>query len=240
VFNRLLSYFKDLIGKAEEYQDELLLSCIDLLLNVPLALLYSKEIGTDNVELWKGVMLKALGLGHIDNGIAMTCINMLEEWFNTLPPNTTVKLYQEILPKLSEYLNVESDTNQANSTKSQFYHQVVLEKETELGRRKITRKVISNKVLDLLGKIGGYAHNIINNELSKKHDKKNFIRWDPEKRLKFTLPLYNRKIDVYLDSCLPRIVDLAQNSNKKEIRMAACEFLHSLIIFMIGKNAQKP
>jgi hypothetical protein len=50
--NRLLSYFKDLIGKSEEYQDELLLSCIHLLLNVPLALLFSKEMGTDNVELW--------------------------------------------------------------------------------------------------------------------------------------------------------------------------------------------
>ena len=32
LFNRLLSYFKDLIGRSEEYQDELLLSCIDLLL----------------------------------------------------------------------------------------------------------------------------------------------------------------------------------------------------------------
>ena len=94
--------------------------------------------------------------------------------------------------------------------------------------------------MDLLGKIGGYAHNIINNELPKKHDKKNFIRWDPEKRLKFTLPLYNKKLDIYLDSCLPRIVDLAQNSNRRDMRIAAQEFLHSLIIYMIGKNAQKP
>jgi len=95
-------------------------------------------------------------------------------------------------------------------------------------------------VLDLLGKIGGHAHSIISSELSKEHDKVNFIRWDPEKRLKFSIPLYNRKLDVYLDSCLPRIVELAQSASKKEIRLAACEFLHSLIIFMIGKNAQKP
>ena len=54
------------------------MSCIDLLLQVPLALLYSKDTGTDNVELWKGVMLKALELGLTDNTIAMTCINMLE------------------------------------------------------------------------------------------------------------------------------------------------------------------
>jgi DNA-dependent protein kinase catalytic subunit len=237
VFNRLLSFFKDLIAKAEEYQDELLLGCIDLLLQVPLALLYSKDIGTDNAELWKGVMLKALELGHTDNGIAMTCVDMLEQWFNRLPPSTTVKLYQEILPQLSDFLNVEAE---AQSDAPEYFHQRVLRQEAEVGKANITRKDISNKVLDLLGKIGGFAHNIINNELSKKHDKKNFIRWDPEKRLKFSLPLYNRKVDVYLDSCLPRIVELAQNSNKKDIRIAACEFLHSLIIFMIGKNAQQP
>ena len=109
LFNRLLSYFKDLIGKSEEYQDELLTSCVDLLLQVPLALLYNKEMGTDNVKIWKGVMMKALDMGHMhsDNRIAMTCIKMLEEWFNTLPPNQTARLYQEILPKLSEYLSIE-------------------------------------------------------------------------------------------------------------------------------------
>jgi hypothetical protein len=62
---------------------------------VPLALLYNKDIGTDNVKLWEGVMIKALDLGHMntDNHIAMTCIQMLEEWFNTLPPNQTARLY---------------------------------------------------------------------------------------------------------------------------------------------------
>lgn len=48
---------------------------------------------------------------------------------------------------------------------------------------KIDRKDIAYKVLDLLGKIGGHAHNIINNEQTKEHEKENFIKWDPEKRL---------------------------------------------------------
>ena len=101
---------------------------------MPLALLYSKEIGTDNVKLWKGVMIKALDLGHIlsNNRIAMTCILMLEEWFNTLPPSTTARLYQEILPKLSDYLNMEVASSESDS--SRFYHQKVLENETEFGR----------------------------------------------------------------------------------------------------------
>ena len=74
----MLSFYKDLIGKSEEYQDELLLSCIDLLLQVPLALLYSKDTATDNVQMWKSVMRKALELGRTESGIAMTCVFMLE------------------------------------------------------------------------------------------------------------------------------------------------------------------
>jgi DNA-dependent protein kinase catalytic subunit len=48
------------------------------------------------------------------------------------------------------------------------------------------------------------------------------------------------KIDIFLDSCLPRIIDLAENSSKKETRIAACELLHALILYMIGKSATKP
>lgn len=95
-------------------------------------------------------------------------------------------------------------------------------------------------MIDLLGKIGGHAHKIINNELTKNHDKENFIRWDSEKRLKLTIPLNQRKIDIYLDSCLPRIIDIAKSSNEKQTRIAACELLHGLVLYMIGKSATKP
>ena len=105
---------------------------------------------------------------------------------------------------------------------------------------KIDRREIANKVIDLLGKIGGHAHKIINNELTKNHDKENFIRWDSEKRLKLTIPLNQRKIDIYLDSCLPRIIDIAKSSNEKQTRIAACELLHGLVLYMIGKSATKP
>ena len=91
-----------------------------------------------------------------------------------------------------------------------------------------------------MGKIGGHAHQIINNELTKSHDKENFIRWDSEKRLKLTIPLNQRKIDIYLDSCLPRIIDIAKSSIEKKTRIAACELLHGLVLYMIGKSATRP
>jgi DNA-dependent protein kinase catalytic subunit len=43
-----------------------------------------------------------------------------------------------------------------------------------------------------------------------------------------------------LDACLPKLVDLALNAQERDTRIAACEFLHSLMIYMIGKNATQP
>lgn len=72
------------------------------------------------------------------------------------------------------------------------------------------------------------------------HEKENFIKWDPEKRLKFTVPLYTAKVDIYLDACLPKLVDLALNAHDRETRIAGCEFIHALLIYMIGTNATQP
>ena len=87
-----------------------------------------------------------------------------------------------------------------------YYYQEMLKSGNEV---RIDRKDIAYKVLDVLGKIGGNAHSIINNEQTKLHEKENFIKWDPEKRLKFTIPLYAKKIDIYFDAILPKLVDLA-------------------------------
>ena len=43
------------------------------------------EAKTENVHFWKGVMIKALELGYLNNTLAMTCIKILEKWFNLLP-----------------------------------------------------------------------------------------------------------------------------------------------------------
>jgi len=55
--------------------------------------------------------------------------------------------------------------------------------------------------------------------------------------MKLTIPLDTKEIDIHLDSCLPRIIELANNSTDKKLRFAACELLHSLITYMIGKSA---
>lgn len=117
-FNMLLTYLKELIGKSEEFQDNLLTATMEMLLHVPISILYKaptsgdKSSATDgsqneNIHLWKGVMIKALELSRINNRLAMTCIKMLEQWFNTLPVSVTADLYADVVPKLSDFLIIQ-------------------------------------------------------------------------------------------------------------------------------------
>jgi len=61
-------------------------------------------------------MIKALELGYLNNTLAMTCIKMLEKWFNLLPVSITAELYSDVLPKLSDFLSIE--TNHIDSSTS--------------------------------------------------------------------------------------------------------------------------
>lgn len=82
---------------------------MNLLLHVPIVIVY--QAGShlvDNLNLWKGVMIKALVLSALNNRLAMTCINTLEKWFNALPVSMVAQLYADVLPKLSDFLQIES------------------------------------------------------------------------------------------------------------------------------------
>ena len=105
--------------------------------------------------------------------MAMTCIATLEKWFNALPVSLVAQLYSDILPKLSDFLYLNDSSKYASSRsrgedqpETYFFQDLI--KETK--DCTIDRREIANKVLDLLGKIGGHAHSIINNELNKKHE----------------------------------------------------------------------
>jgi hypothetical protein len=39
----------------------------------------------------------------------MNSVTMLEQWFNALPMDSTVELYRDILPRLSDFLHMEDE-----------------------------------------------------------------------------------------------------------------------------------
>ena len=47
-------------------------------------------------------------------------------------------------------------------------------------------------------------------------------------------------IVLFLDPFLPRVVELATKSSERRTKVAACEFLHSLVLFMLGRGTVQP
>jgi hypothetical protein len=49
----------------------------------------------------------------------MNAVTRLEQWFNQMPMYVTVELYKEVLPKLSEYLQIDPESKGGNKKKGQ-------------------------------------------------------------------------------------------------------------------------
>nr|XP_008509655.1 PREDICTED: DNA-dependent protein kinase catalytic subunit-like [Equus przewalskii] len=69
---------------------------------------------------------------------------------------------------------------------------------------------------------------------------KKCVAWDREKRLRFAVPFMEMKPVIYLDLFLPRLTELALSASDRQTKVAACEFLHSMVMFMLGKATQMP
>ena len=51
--------------------------------------------------------------------------------------------------------------------------------------------------------------------------------------------LYNAYM-ISVDEFLPRVVILATSSGDRQTKVAACELLHSLVLYMLGRSATQP
>ncbi|KAL0599439.1 DNA-dependent protein kinase catalytic subunit [Plecturocebus cupreus] len=69
---------------------------------------------------------------------------------------------------------------------------------------------------------------------------KSYVAWDREKRLSFAVPFREMKPVIFLDVFLPRVTELALTASDRQTKVAACELLHSMVMFMLGKATQMP
>ncbi|MEQ2187981.1 hypothetical protein GOODEAATRI_010271 [Goodea atripinnis] len=91
---------------------------------------------------------------------------------------------------------------------------------------------------DILPLLDGYLKTTSSSVVSSEEMMKKFVAWDSEKRLSFAVPFADMKPVIYLDPFLPRISELALFTSDRQTKVAACELLHSLVVYMVGKSAQ--
>ena len=220
-------------------------SCLRLILAYPIAFFDVDELIIP--------LEKALKLGITYHPLATIAMNSLDKLLELdTEAGISSEFLSQILPCINEYLlvgiNQESEDAPSLSpykyragTATQRRYEKVHIKMTpdQLGVAKSEYSALSDlqlRMLQFLGRLGGKNKQLLL-QGNKSIQTNDMLAWDPVKRLKLRVPFKNSKVDIYLDEFLPRICELAESSPDRHVKVAACELLHGLALFMIGNAA---
>ena len=221
--NEFKAFDFSLIKKIEIFQDELLLDAIEMLLSVPPIMLEELYIKGDQLDILKELYKKSFEVGINDIYYSNLALNSLENLLHFSEPSKTTKILTDILPifgdSLQEYEKIKTSLISSESENEK------IEKYAK----------IQNSIFDILGRSGGNAHMIISNNKEGNRNK-NIVNIINSKKISYQFPLYNKKYNIHFDNLLTKIADIAMTSLNKERKFIACELIHSLCVYIIGKQ----
>uniref|UniRef100_A0A8C9Y6X9 DNA-dependent protein kinase catalytic subunit n=1 Tax=Sander lucioperca TaxID=283035 RepID=A0A8C9Y6X9_SANLU len=207
---------KEVCVRMKQYKDELLASCLTFVLS-----LHHSIVALD-IKAYCPALEAALKLGLSHVPLANVALDALEDWSSHIPLETMQHCYTNILPLLDGYLKTASSNS----------------KPIILSGGDAPLVMVRLRVVKLLGHLGGKLNRNLVTVVSSEETMKKFVAWDSEKRLSFAVPFADMKPVIYLDPFLPHISELALSTSDRQTKVAACELLHSLVVYMVGKSAQ--
>ncbi len=92
---------------------------------------------------------------------------------------------------------------------------------------------IQFRILKILGQLAGEMSHCLYEQTSSGSGQ--IVAWDTVQRLKFNMPFVDMKPAIYFDRFLQRIVYLSLSSTNRQTKVNACELLHAIVIYMIGR-----
>nr|XP_042898800.1 DNA-dependent protein kinase catalytic subunit isoform X2 [Parasteatoda tepidariorum] len=239
-------FVKEIAVQHTQFRDDLLASCLQVMLVLPM------EIVAKEIHSLIPALESALKLGLSYLPLAEKAVNALEKWSTNLELNILKPYFPRLLPLLNSYLLVTAAeagsvlSNEKRPTKKAYKMSVKSMKRSNkntssdnsledpaLGR-------IQLQILKYLGQLG--ENNVALLEQSHQKVDEVAIAWDPlcKNHLKYSVPFVDMKPNVYFDEFLPRILEIATKSSVRQVKVAACEALHSLVLFMIGQGSMLP
>ncbi|XP_031163630.2 DNA-dependent protein kinase catalytic subunit [Sander lucioperca] len=237
---------KEVCVRMKQYKDELLASCLTFVLS-----LHHSIVALD-IKAYCPALEAALKLGLSHVPLANVALDALEDWSSHIPLETMQHCYTNILPLLDGYLKTASSNNKEDSNwevmssvssrnTDRGYSRVMtrlLKQSNQLTMEDAPLVMVRLRVVKLLGHLGGKLNRNLVTVVSSEETMKKFVAWDSEKRLSFAVPFADMKPVIYLDPFLPHISELALSTSDRQTKVAACELLHSLVVYMVGKSAQ--
>ncbi|XP_034718647.1 DNA-dependent protein kinase catalytic subunit [Etheostoma cragini] len=236
---------KEVCVRMKQYKDELLASCLTFVLS-----LHHSIVALD-IKAYCPALEAALKLGLSHVPLANVALDALEDWSSHIPLETMQHCYTTILPLLDGYLKTSSNNKEdsnwevmssvSSRNTDKGYSRVMtrlLKQSNQLTMEDAPLVMVRLRVVKLLGHLGGKLNRNLVTVVSSEETMKKFVAWDSEKRLSFAVPFADMKPVIYLDPFLPHISELALSTSDRQTKVAACELLHSLVVYMVGKSAQ--
>ncbi|XP_060247015.1 DNA-dependent protein kinase catalytic subunit isoform X1 [Meriones unguiculatus] len=245
-FALFAKFGKEVSVKMKQYKDELLASCLTFVLCLP------HDIIELDVRAYVPALQMAFKLGLSHMPLAEIGLHVLKEWSVYIDRSIMQPYYKDILPCLDGYLKTSTFSDETKShwevsalsraAQKGFNRAVLkhLKRATDISPDEaLSSEEIRVKVVQLLGSLGGQINKNLVAVASGERMKK-YVAWDREKRLSFAVPFREMKPIIYLDVFLPRVTELALSASDRQTKVAACELLHSMVMFMLGRATQMP
>jgi DNA-dependent protein kinase catalytic subunit len=182
-------FIREVLARMRQYKDELLGSCLQLVLSVP-----REFIDVDNLVAPLQTAFR-LGLAYLP--LCEIGLDALEYWLR-VKRNDVLRALPKILPSLSEYLSMSGahlGDSPAGSVGVGAQKKEAIEYKSEHDRT--LQSTLQVRIVRLLGKLGG--HNLA---LVPEFDLEQLMAWDSEKdiiSLQFPLSQTEAPFDVSLD-----------------------------------------
>lgn len=212
-----------LLVRCQQTSGELQIACLNLVFQVPTAILkgYDSEL-TPVLILGFSVGRSLLSVAHH----ALTCFERVVDSLAE-NPKPRRRLLEQVLPSLETYLSsrdsAETELKKFSRVKKQRL--AIIATETDLMRFK-------KRVLLFLGNFDPEEAQLVlscfDQKLVRDHITEVFgIRLECSEKV---VPL------IFLDNTVERICQLAVSSSERSTKISACELLHGLVVYMMGKN----
>ncbi|XP_052262779.1 DNA-dependent protein kinase catalytic subunit-like isoform X1 [Dreissena polymorpha] len=234
----------EVLVRMKQYRDELLAACLIFILSLP------KEVILDQMSEVVGAIQVTLKIGLSYLPLASVAMDALEVWSKSLPFKVMEKHYVSILPCLDNFLktkdqdtdavetNINTNKSKTGRGRKKLPVRLVRDKKDSAKSRGSQLSQIKQRVMQYLGQLGGSVNKALLANMDAQISER-AIAWDSEKHLKFEMPFVDMKPEVYLDPFLPHVIELATSSSDRQTKVAACELLHSLVLFSIGCSTQQ-
>uniref|UniRef100_A0A8C8B914 DNA-dependent protein kinase catalytic subunit n=1 Tax=Otus sunia TaxID=257818 RepID=A0A8C8B914_9STRI len=246
-FALFVKFGKEVAAKMKQYKDELLASCLHFLLSLP------HDIVMLDIKAYVPALQNAFKLGLSCTPMADLGLDALEDWSAHIPRHIMQPYYKDVLPLLDGYLKnstsaVESQDNwevrKLSRAAQKGFNKVVIQRLRKTKTFSLddspSLEAVRTRVARLLGSLGGQVNHNLITATSAEEMMKKCVSWDTEKHLSFAVPFADMKPVIYLDLFLPRVTELALSASDRQTKVAACEVLHSIVVYMLGKASQMP